>query len=312
MATRTVPDLSKILTSELFKAALENRLPWRRDRELDFPHLGPYWWHATPEVTLNFQRICTPALRALSKLDLLSVPEEDRDILQQCLPDPSSTEFPEQALGCIFVLDQAPRTLSGTDQRWCYSYFDVLSLGLARQLLALPPHLSPFSKARWTVELGATFGYWVVTRMWFTAPICHSESLVDHEVCHVLTEKVRKETESYTGTVDPNRANFAELLKDEFAYARWLPDGPTHGPGTRLEDFAYWYCIMMEVHKAIIDKYGRYPERNVPKGRQTRRDEVYYLENTKPYFKQTDPAIAKQLREDVLTGKWTSFRGVNQ
>ena len=311
MVTKSAPDLSSILTPEIFHAVLKNRIPWPKDKELDFTIIGPYWWHATKEVRNDLLRICVPVLKALSELDLLSFSPEELNLMQY-LPDPSSKEFPEQALGCVLLLGQGPRNLSGTDCRWRYSYFDYLSQPLVRKLWALLDGKSPCSKMRWMEELGVPFDYWSIVRVWFIAPLAHSEDVKDHESYLKFTAQGRKETLEYTGVPDPYEKDRERLLKDELAYPRWLPDGPPHGPGAKVEHFAYWMFIMVDVHKAVIDKYGRYPERNAAKGRETRDAELGYLQMTKDFFGEMDPRDVRQLREDVLAERWTPLKGISE
>jgi hypothetical protein len=158
-------------------------------------------------------------------------------------------------------------------------------------------------------ELGATFEYWSVIRLWYIAPLAHSEDIKDHETCMKFTSEGRRETLEYTGILDPYEKDREQFLRDEFAYPRWLPDGPTHGPGTTLQDFAYWVFIMIDVHKVVIDKYDRYPERNAGTGRETRNTELEYLLKTKEIFGELDPSVARQLREDMIGGRWAPLEG---
>jgi hypothetical protein len=60
---------------------------------------------------------------------------------------------------------------------------------------------------------------------------------------------------------------------------------------------------MMDVHKAVIDKYNRYPERNDPTARETRDIEQQYLEKTQHIFSELTPDEERLIRNDVLAGK---------
>ena len=69
--------------------------------------------------------------------------------------------------------------LSGVNDRWTHSYFDIIACKLARQLQALPAHLKPDSTDRLMAQ-GWSFDYAMVARTWFIAVLVHSENLEDH------------------------------------------------------------------------------------------------------------------------------------
>jgi hypothetical protein len=291
-------DLSSLLSPALFHAVLKNRLPWPKEQDIDFALVGPHFWTPTSAVTAEFQYISRPVLKTLSAIPLSSFPD-----LMQYLPSPSSPSFPEQALGLQLLLDQGGRILKGTDVRWKYDFFDVISLKLARQILALPVAQSPYSKTRWMDELGATFGYWILARMWLQAPLVHSEVLEYHESAKLINEEARIEVEKVTGLQDPNRGN-VEILADTLAYPRWTREGPPGGEGTEMQDFAWWELLMMDVHLCIIEKYGGYPQRYAARGREpTERERAYLVETGN--FDVIDQEDARQIMEDVKVGKWT-------
>ncbi|KAF3766457.1 hypothetical protein M406DRAFT_256109 [Cryphonectria parasitica EP155] len=61
---------------------------------------------------------------------------------------------------------------------------------------------------------------------------------------------------------------------------------------------------VIEVHKPIIDRYGRYPYRNAIEGRKSTEEELEWIEKT-DHFAEAPPAVAERVREDVKAGRWT-------
>lgn len=237
-------------------------------------------------------------------MGLLQVPNLD---LMEYLPETSSKKFPEYSLALVLLLDQGGRLLTGTDTRWKYDYFDILARRLVHKILELPEEINPYNMSRWMGELGSTFGYWLLVRMWFQAPLCHSEAIRDHEIAAAINAEARTEVERFTKSRDPNREHRATLLYDTLAYPRWSREGPPTGPGVQLKDFAFWELMMMDVHKCIIEQYGGYPQRYASRGREATGAEMVYLERSN-YFDVIDDASAKQIRSDVKAGIWTRLK----
>lgn len=297
-------DLSSILTPALLQAVLENRLPWAKEEPLDFSIVGPYFWNPYPNVTASFTALVIPVFKHLSTYPLSRLLTHD---FLSYLPPPSSPSFPSQALALQLLIDQGGRILRGTDERWKYDFFDHISRKIAHQFLALPPSESPYSKTRWLDEQHATLGYLILARLWLQAPLQHSEDLADHERALVINADTRAEVEASTGTVDPARGNL-EILQDTLAYPRWAREGPPKGEGTKMQDFAYWELLMMDVHKCIIERYGGYPQRYAARGGEpTEREKEYLLKTGN--FDVIDEESAAIIREDVKAGRWTPLKG---
>jgi hypothetical protein len=203
MTSGDYSNLAAMLTPSLFYATLKSRLPWPKEKPLDFNTVGTYIFNNEPDSLKEFHRVCYPALKHLSTLGVPNVPD-----LMHFLPAPEAKEFPEQALGLQLLLDQGPRQLfTGIDQRYTNAYFDVISLKYAKRLQALPESLRPDNKIRWIRELRASFDYWIVARFWFMAPFAHSEDIHDQELQSALAEESRLAVESRIGKKDPYRAN---------------------------------------------------------------------------------------------------------
>jgi uncharacterized protein (DUF924 family) len=176
----------------------------------------------------------------------------------------------EQALGLHLLLDQAPPALfEGMYGRYTYAYFQLVSRKLAQQILDLPTGLRVASKKRRMEERGASFDFWVLAHLWFIAPWVRSEDLAGHEFAGRMNEAVRVEVEEFSGKTDPYRARRAELAEDTYAFGTMHREGPQVllEKGREMEEFVFWLWTVLDVHKPIIVKFGRYLYQDVAKGR---------------------------------------------
>lgn len=302
-------DLSSLLTPALFRRVLKNRIPWAISKPLDFNEVFTYVFRSDdgPQVE-ELREITWPTLKALSTLGIDNVPD-----MMQFLPPPESKDFPEQALGLQLLLDQAPRALfAGMDARYIYDYFQYVARKYAQQLLDLPSALRIDNKKRWVEELGASFDYWVFVRLWLIAPVVHSEVLADHEFALQPDEDVRVEVEQYTGKTDPYRAKWAELSVDTYAFGRMYREGPPRERGLGLAEWFFWMWTVIDVHKPIIDKFGKYPYQDVAKGRVSTEEEKEWTIVFQNGVDESNSEVAKRLREDVLKGRWTPLGGEDE
>ena len=288
-------DLRSLLNSTLFYDTFEAAVGWSKHEPVDFSViLGGH-----PDRSKRLRAICYPTLQALSTFGVGNVPD-----LMQFLPAPDTNEFPEQALGLVLLLDQAPRALfGGIDSRYVNGYFDVLALKLSHQLLGLPLALRPDSKHRWMSELGYNFDHWIASRFWFIAPFTHSEQLQDHKVQGILIEESRVEVENLTGKTDPWRERSEENAKDIMAFSRLASEGSL--PYSCMEDFVFWFLMLFDVHLPIIKTFGRYPYRNNALGRGSTEKEKDFLSKTHHFGEEQDETAVKKIREDVLARRWT-------
>ncbi|KAJ7452067.1 hypothetical protein B0H11DRAFT_2074105 [Mycena galericulata] len=65
---------------------------------------------------------------------------------------------------------------------------------------------------------------------------------------------------------------------------------------------------LMDVHKPIIDRYGRYPYQNAIRGLESTEEEKAYIEKT-GHFGEVPEHIARKVKEDVVEGRWTPLGG---
>ena len=295
MAVSSDIDLHSLLSPTFLFAMFEARVPWSKHQPIDFSSV----MRGHPDKSKSIESISYPALQALSTLGVENVPD-----LMQFLPAPESSDFPEQALGLVTLLDQGPRALfEGVESRYIHGYFDVLALKLAHQLLGLPPALRPDSKQRWTTELGYGFDHWIMLRFGFIAPFTHSEQLEDHKVQGFLVEESRTEIEKLTGKMDPYRGGSEYDTNDVTAFSRCASNGRPRDPS--MEARVFWLCTLFDVHLPIIKAFGRYPYRNSVLGRESTEEEREFLTKTNHFAEEQDETVVNKIREDVLAGRWT-------
>lgn len=291
-------DLRSILTPSLFQTIVEDGVPFSKTEPLDFNEVGRFMFTGTPpksdEHTLS-------VLKTLSKIGLDNMPD-----MMEFLPPPSSPDFPTQCLGLQMLLDQAPRRLcshKSVDGRWTNSYFDPISYKLARAWLALPLELRPDTWARWK-GCGASLDYWIVLRLCWGAPLLHNPTREGQEVGLRFTEETRATVEQATGLTDPNRRDRESILSDVYGFQRVFSAGPPRGDDVTAASWCFWLAKLMDVHKPIIDRFGRYPYRNAVQGVESTEEEEKWLEETH-HFGEAPPDVARRIREDVEAGRWT-------
>ncbi len=289
-------DLEDFLTHSLFKLLVKTRLPYPKADPIDCVEFGRSIF-----VEDNFSHLVKdkvwPVLLALSKFGLNDMPD-----LSRYLPEPSDSSFPEQCLGLQLLLDFCPRILfSGVDSRWTYAYFDIVSQRLARMWRALPVSQQPGSWVRWQKDTG--LDYWVAVRFWLGTPFAHSEAILDQEIALAFTEETRSAIEKASGQVDPHRIEREDILSDIYGFPRLYRAGPPGGKGVTRESWTFWMGMLMDIHKPIVDLYGRYPYLDAIQGRESPVEEKKWIEEI-GHFEEAPEDIARLIREDVKLGQW--------
>jgi len=296
----TMEKLTELITPSLLTGLVDAIIPYSPTDQIDFS--------TTPSKLLGGDTRLPPSvgipawefLVALSKLDSSEIPKIN---LLAFLPRPSEVDFPKQALGMQLLLDQAPRRLcKGADRRWIKGLFDGVSIAFAKSLDSLPEGESPYSWERWE-RTGTKFGYWVLARTWFVTPFVHSEDFDLQKRAVEFTDQTRKKVEQITGTMDPHRKKRDEILSDFYAFPRVVREGPAKDV-TTVEGYAYWMCMVMDVHFPIINRFKRYPYANLWCGRQDTDEELEWMEKTGG-FGRVDEQVAERVRKDIEMGVWT-------
>ncbi|KAH8674288.1 hypothetical protein BX600DRAFT_457312 [Xylariales sp. PMI_506] len=247
----------------------------------------------------KFRERVWPALVALSKVGLETMPN-----MLDFLPPPSSDDFPAQCLGLQILLDQAPRVLCRTesvDSRWVNSYFDQISYKLARTWLALPAEQRPDSWELWKKQ-SASLDYWLRVRRLFSCPQVHYGTPESQELAIAFNDETRRVVEGICGQTDPNRAERQEILSDLYGFPRMLSEG-LPGDLTTIT-WCWWTLKLSDIHKPIIDKFGRYPYRNLVQGLDSTEEEKEWIEKTN-HFGEAPADVGKRVKEDIAAGRWT-------
>ena len=294
--------IATLIEPRRLQTIFELAIPWPKDN----PPNGKDWVDCHNNFFMKKELFWEP-LVAISKLDVDSMPS-----FMHLLPEPSSQEFPAQALGLLFLLDQAPRYIcTGANERWRNGFFDVLALGLSLELRNLPLHLRINKFKRWE-ECGFSYAHWCVIAVLVTAPLTHAEDLYIHE--NLLLPEVheyRKETERYYNIIDAYHAKeLSECLtldasSDTLAFSRFARDGL---PDTEnIHDIVFWFCRVKEAHIPIIRIFGRYPYRYRAMGRDNSEMEKEFLEKTENFGVSVSEEDGKRIKEDVENGVWTAL-----
>ncbi|KAK2614172.1 hypothetical protein N8I77_001021 [Diaporthe amygdali] len=294
-------DLKHLITPSLLTLLVEARIPFSPAGPLNFGEVARKTFGAGPFLPTIGPK-AWPVLVALSKAGLDALSPEF--LMANFLPPPTSAEFPRQCLGMQLLLDQAPRSLCrGVDGRWRSCYFDVVSQRFARAWLALPDDQRPDSQTRWCTELGASFDYWTCVRFWMGAPFVHSESAENQAIALEFTDTTRRAVEAKMGVTDPWRTKRDDVLSDIYGFPRVARTGPPLGEDVTLETWSWWWMMLIDIHKPVIDRFGRYPYNNEVRGRESTKEELEWREKM-DHFAEEPPEVLQQLVEDYKAGIW--------
>ncbi|OAA56440.1 class I alpha-mannosidase [Cordyceps fumosorosea ARSEF 2679] len=170
---------------------------------------------------------------------------------------------PVDWLGLVLLLDQIPRNCyRGPSSRLVFTVFDPLALAVARA--ALPAALAA-PEIRWQLA----------QRVWFALPFEHAEDAAAHEECRAQCEALAQDVEDLLAE--------GEEAGDEYRRRVWRVARKDPGAARALAraqvDFA-------KRHEDIIVRFGRYPHRNEPLGRETTAEERAFLEGGGDTFQQ--------------------------
>jgi hypothetical protein len=291
--------LKEIITPQLLRRIVDTWIPWSRTEPLDWKVVTGQIFSPPPSSDTTLDQDTRNALLVLSEFRTQSALPS----LFELLPFASDPDFPIQALGLQMLVDQCPRRqCKGIDGRWTNAYFDLVSNQLAVALNEMPEPQRPSGWARWK-EM-ATLDYWLVARIWYGAPLVHKDTVLSQEQALLYTNETRRQVEESTKTTDPYRAKREEILADIYGFPRVLEEGPPTGDGATLTGMAYWTCMLMDIHKPIVDKFGRYPYRNAFFGYEDTMEEKEWIEKTSG-FAVPDREVREAIARDLEAGVWT-------
>lgn len=193
--------------------------------------------------------------QTLEQIKSLNVTGED--ILNAVQPS-----GPLEWIQLLVLLDQMPRNIyRGEESRIVFTVFDPIAQHIAQAAAAADAHKHPLVRYR------------IGHRMWFTMPFMHSEDPAMHQKAVDLVESMVNDVKNVeniqedVGTGADEHTQELQKCKTTIASNR---------------DAAVKLCesqLEFEIkHKDIIDKFGRYPHRNGPLGRQMTTDEQEFLD----------------------------------
>lgn len=299
LPAHTMKHLHALITPALLGQLADARIPWKPTDTISGNGLmnGFFGDESRFHSRAN---IAWPALKCIAE----SYGPDTVPDLRSFLPHPNDPAFPRQAFGMHVLLDQAPRSLfQGIDGRWT-SWFDKLVHRLYQFFWTLSAKQRPWARERWA---GMSFEYWFAVSWEFNASMAHRENIVDQEKCLARCEELRCAVEEFTGRRDIGRDDGDGWKTDVFAF----PEIISHLDLERhwaFHDAAFFVLRVDEVHKPIIDRFGRYPYRNAIEGRESTIEEKKWIKKTN-HFAEAPPEVAKRVMEDVEAGIWTPLQG---
>ncbi|KAK0639956.1 hypothetical protein B0T16DRAFT_450484 [Cercophora newfieldiana] len=293
-------DLQDLTTPALLNTIVDIMIPFPSTTPLDFTAIATTIINGARHFPPGIKPQIWTILIALSKLGLPNTPP-----LTTFLPPPASPPFPRLALGLQLLLDQMPRRLfRGIDKRWCAAYFDPLAVRFAQELDSLPEEQKPWAWGRW--EGKVTMDYYIPVRIWFGTPFVHCDTVASQERAVRYFDEVRTLVEGVTGTTDPYRQGREGRMQDVYVMFKVLEEGvPIPKEGLRMEGFVYWMCMLMDVHKPVVDRFGRYPTKNLYAGREDTEEEKKWMEEVGRGSIAVD--LRERLRLDFEQGVWTDL-----
>lgn len=169
---------------------------------------------------------------------------------------------PLEWIQLIILFDQIPRNIfRGEESKVAFTEFDPVAQHIAQAAVAADMHRHPLARYR------------IGHRLWITMPFMHSEDRTMHQEAVELVQ----------GMVDDirNTANIQQDMEDDAGNHRQELIKCKAIISSNI-DAALDLCdrqLQFEIkHKVIIDKFGRYPHRNKPLGRQMTTDEQQFLD----------------------------------
>jgi uncharacterized protein (DUF924 family) len=200
------------------------------------------WFMGTPEERLAFDGHCRIAFaHALEAIGPDTFPEATSQPFLDEIARVAEEEGQENgawtSLSLTLLLDQMPRNIyrTNTGLRLVYTHYDRMAYELVRALLS--PE-SPIPRP----DIHSLFRLSSAHRVWFYLPLMHSEDLSAHD--------------------------FAEEIRND--YTREV-EGLEGYKGTKM--FLEGHNKAANEHRDILEKFGRYPHRNMALGRQSTGEE---------------------------------------
>lgn len=170
-------------------------------------------------------------------------------------------ETSRQWLGLVLLLDQISRNCyRGEASTSVFRVFDPLAVDIARIAI----------KAQGLPEADPALRWQLAYRQWILMPLMHSEDLAAHEMALQHFEKMATDVdELLQGTVKGGDDNAYEQRAARVFKAN----------EEAVRNQAKMVKVFEQKHYDIIKKFGRFPHRNAPLGREMTPAEQEFLDN---------------------------------
>jgi uncharacterized protein (DUF924 family) len=208
------------------------------------------WFRGTPDEQIVFDALCrakfAPALESIGPDKMpKSTAQPFVDEIQEVARNDScgnGSQAAWTALSLTILLDQIPRNIyrTGTGLRNVYVHYDTLSYALIRALFSPS---SPIPRPNQHLQWRHSFAH----VLWFHLPLVHSENIEAHDLLDGIQREFAQDMEKSEG-----------LKASKFFL------------GPAMEEEAK--------HRAILERFGRYPHRNQAVGRQSTEEERKFLD----------------------------------
>ncbi|ROV88561.1 hypothetical protein VMCG_10376 [Cytospora schulzeri] len=198
------------------------------------------------------ERIFRPILDEMQSLDLTG----------QTIIDSLCPLSPLQCISLIVLFDQTPRNIyRQAESSVVFTVFDPIAHYIAEAAIASGVHRHPSVKYR------------IGHRQWIIMPFMHSESLEEYKKAVRLVQEMVEDVKA-VGVSELQISDEHVQADDELKCKLMIAAN---------KEAAIQLCesqVQFELkHKDIIDRFGRYPHRNVPLGRNMTKDEQEFLDS---------------------------------
>lgn len=182
------PPLEDIINLTLLDYISNITFPWLLNETLDAAVVGDRFFRHDSKPEWDIDKIKT-ALVGLSELGLDNVHISDLLSLLYKQAQGSRLLLLERLTGLVLLLDQGPRTLfnDSTNARYTYHYLDIITRDFVDAVLRTSYADDPFSWRTWETA-GMSLDHAALRIAMLMAPICHSESVLDHILQLRITE----------------------------------------------------------------------------------------------------------------------------
>ncbi|GAB7356927.1 hypothetical protein MBLNU459_g7775t3 [Dothideomycetes sp. NU459] len=220
------------------------------------PEIASRWFSKDPIFDAACKNECSVALDALAPgkihFPTTEAPFQDgldrhsiaKPLVQE-LEGKSGDEWVDTALALVLLLDQMPRNIFRDRQALIYTHYDRLARAFVGSTLETLESTSQTTSLLQHMLAQSSMLKSPARRIWFYLPLMHSESTADHDLFLSCATQMRADIDQH----DESALGFAKSI-DSFE----------------------------QMHRDILDRFGRYPHRNEMIGRETTAEEQTWLD----------------------------------